>query len=84
MPRITGLQLLRSLKDKPDLKDVPVIMFTTSNAEQDIMQARKLGASGYVIKPNDVASTVEFVKLLHDCWLRSEQPAYWPAAMAPV
>jgi DNA-binding response OmpR family regulator len=51
MPGLDGFGLLRRLKGDAALRDVPVVMLTGSRAQADVIQARNLGASGYVVKP---------------------------------
>lgn len=53
MPVFSGLQCLASLKKENALKDLPVIMYTTSSHENEIRSARELGALAFVTKPND-------------------------------
>jgi CheY-like chemotaxis protein len=53
MPVFSGLQCLAFFKKDEKLKDLPVIMYTTSSQEREIRTARELGASGFVTKPND-------------------------------
>jgi CheY-like chemotaxis protein len=53
MPIFNGLQCLASFKKDEQLKDLPVIMYTTSSQEREIRTARELGASAFVTKPND-------------------------------
>jgi CheY-like chemotaxis protein len=53
MPRVSGLQCLASFKKDEQLKNLPVIMYTTSSQELEIRTAHELGASGFVTKPND-------------------------------
>jgi CheY-like chemotaxis protein len=53
MPTFSGLQCLASFKKDEQLKDLPVIMYSTSSQEREIRTARELGASAFVTKPND-------------------------------
>ena len=53
MPVFNGLQCLASFKNNDQLKDLPVIMYTTSSHEGEIRMARELGALAFVTKPND-------------------------------
>jgi len=53
MPTVSGLQCLASFKKDQQLKNIPVIMYTTSSQEREIRAAQELGASGFVTKPND-------------------------------
>jgi CheY-like chemotaxis protein len=52
MPRMSGLECLREIKNRPGLKSIPVVMYTTSKSETDINNSFKSGATGFVCKPN--------------------------------
>jgi CheY-like chemotaxis protein len=51
MPRMNGLEFLQELRATPALKSLPVFITTTSGDDTDMISARKLGISGYIIKP---------------------------------
>ena len=51
MPNMDGIQLLTELKSNAEFKNIPVIMITTEGSEAKVMEALRLGASGYVRKP---------------------------------
>ena len=51
MPRMTGMQLLQEIKQDAQLARIPVLMLTADARKEDILQAARLGASGYVVKP---------------------------------
>lgn len=53
LPRMNGLEVLLALKDDPMLRDIPVVVVSTSNSPQDIEAAFRLGASQYFVKPFD-------------------------------
>jgi CheY-like chemotaxis protein len=66
MPGKTGLELLRDLKANPRLADVQVVMFSASNDQRDIQQARELGAVEWVVKASDRWDyLIDRVKELH-------------------
>jgi CheY-like chemotaxis protein len=52
MPIMTGIDFLRAIKAKPDLKDIPVIVMSTATDNKTIREAELLGAKEYIIKPN--------------------------------
>ncbi len=56
MPRMSGRQCLTELKKDLRLKDIPVIIFTTSSSQRDIDDTKKLGASYFLTKPSDFHS----------------------------
>ncbi|MBV8061790.1 MAG: response regulator [Alphaproteobacteria bacterium] len=72
LPQMHGLDFLSVLKEDSDLKHIPVVVLSSSRAEQDVMQSYKLHANGYIAKPNslsmfkDVARAVDsfFVDLV--------------------
>ena len=55
MPGMDGLELLKHMRGEQALKDLPVIMCTTSSYDQDIARAKALGATAYMTKPADLA-----------------------------
>ena len=69
MPRMGGLEVLAELKDDPDLRRVPVVVLTTSQAEEDIVRSYDLHANCYITKPVDLEKFMSVVKTLEDFWL---------------
>jgi CheY-like chemotaxis protein len=69
MPRMNGFDVLVWLRGRPTFSDLPVVVFSTSDLEEDIARARELGANEYCVKPLGVDGLVGFVKELHDRWL---------------
>lgn len=51
MPRMDGWSLLQELKADPELDDIPVVIFSTSDAPEDMTRSRELGATDYIVKP---------------------------------
>ena len=66
MPVFSGLQCLASFKKDHQLKDVPVIMYSTSSQEREIKLARELGAVAFVTKPNDYRLLKHILTLVLD------------------
>jgi CheY-like chemotaxis protein len=66
MPTFSGLQCLASFKKDEHLKNLPVIMYTTSSQEREISTARELGASAFVTKPNDFKVLKRLLALVLD------------------
>jgi CheY-like chemotaxis protein len=56
LPRIDGREVLKFIKQDPDLQSIPVVMLSGSSAPNDIEQTRKLGATTYLIKPLNLES----------------------------
>jgi CheY-like chemotaxis protein len=69
MPRKDGKEVLKELKSDPSLKTIPVIVLTTSHAEQDILQSYQLSANCYITKPVDFKSFIDVVKSIEQFWL---------------
>ena len=71
MPKMSGIEFLRELRADPELKSMPVIVLTTSNEEQDKVEAYNLNVAGYIIKPVTFVSFVEAVATLNTYWTLS-------------
>jgi len=70
LPRVSGLEVLAAVRERPELDGVPIVVLTTSDKESDVARAQELHANGYVVKP---AAFEDFHALLHDLgayWLR--------------
>jgi len=68
MPKKDGREALREIKTDPDLKQIPVIVLTTSRAEEDIYRTYDLGANSFIIKPVTFASLVEVMRTIGKYW----------------
>ncbi len=66
LPRMDGREVLAELKEDPDLRRVPVVVLTTSDAEEDIMRSYNLHANAYVTKPVDFERFIEVVRQIDD------------------
>jgi two-component system, chemotaxis family, response regulator Rcp1 len=71
MPKMDGREVLVRVKANPQLKTIPVIVLTTSEAESDIVSSYGLMASCYLTKPGELADFEKLVKSLNDFWLTS-------------
>jgi CheY-like chemotaxis protein len=69
LPRRSGLEVLAELKKDPDLLVIPVVMLTTSRAEEDILRSYELHANAYVSKPVDFEHFIEAVRQIDDFFL---------------
>jgi two-component system, chemotaxis family, response regulator Rcp1 len=69
LPRKDGREVLAEIKADEELKLIPVVVLTTSEAEQDIVRSYKLHANCYVTKPLDLDQFVTVVKSIEDFWL---------------
>ncbi len=62
LPKRDGREVLREVKDDPDLRHIPVIVLTTSQAEEDVLRSYQLHANAYVTKPVDFDGFIEAIK----------------------
>lgn len=69
LPVMDGREVLARIKEDPDLKRIPVVILTTSKAEEDILKTYNLHANCYVTKPVDLEQFVNVVKSMEDFWL---------------
>jgi two-component system, chemotaxis family, response regulator Rcp1 len=69
LPVKDGREVLAQIKQDPDLKRIPVVVLTTSKAEEDILKTYNLHANCYVTKPVDLEQFIGVVKSLEDFWL---------------
>lgn len=69
LPRINGIELLKRIKNDLVLKTIPVIIFTTSNAEKDILQAYENHANWYVRKPANFSDLITLVQKMINFWI---------------
>ena len=68
MPRKDGREALAEIKADPDLKRIPIVILTTSKAEEDIFRTYDLGVSGFVVKPVALEGLVRVMKTLVRYW----------------
>ncbi len=69
LPKINGTEVLAEIKNDPLLKHIPVIILTTSEAEQDIAKAYDLHANCYITKPVDLEQFLTVVRSIENFWL---------------
>lgn len=69
MPRIDGLEVLKTIKSDPDLARIPVVVLTTSSAEADMAKAYDHHANSYLVKPVDFSMFVSLMEVLGYYWL---------------
>jgi len=74
MPKVDGLEVLRTVKKDPALQRVPVVMLTSSREERDLVESYQLGANAYVVKPVDFTQFLEAVKQLGMFWAVVNEP----------
>jgi len=74
MPKVDGMEVLRQIKEDPQLKRIPVVMMTSSREERDLVRSYDLGVNAYVVKPVKFLDFVESVKQLGVFWALINEP----------
>ena len=74
LPKVSGLEVLRALKQDERTRAIPVVVVTSSREDPDIKTAYSLGANSYVVKPVDFDAFAEAVSSLGLYWLLVNQP----------
>ncbi|MEE8571158.1 MAG: response regulator, partial [Candidatus Bathyarchaeia archaeon] len=69
LPKKNGREVLKEIKEDSDLKRIPVVVLTVSNAEQDILKTYNLHANCYITKPVGLDEFITIVKSIEDFWL---------------
>jgi CheY-like chemotaxis protein len=66
LPRMDGREVLAALKEDPELRRIPVVVLTTSEAEEDVLRSYSLHANAYVTKPVDFERFIQVVRQIDD------------------
>lgn len=69
LPKKDGREVLKEIKEDENLKSIPVVILTTSNAEEDLIETYKNNANCYISKPVDLNNFIKVVKIIEDFWL---------------
>lgn len=69
LPKKDGREVLEEIKNDDDLKNIPVVVLTTSKAEADVLKSYNLHANAYVTKPVDFDQFIKVIKSIEDFWL---------------
>lgn len=68
LPQMNGQEVLKFIKESKNLRHVPVVILSSSNAEQDVVRSYNLHANGYVVKPVSLSNFNEVVQKLEQFW----------------
>ena len=68
LPRKDGKEVLAEVKSSPNLRQIPVLVMTSSRSDEDIAQAYSLSANCYITKPGDLQEYVHVVRAIEDFW----------------
>ncbi len=74
MPKKDGLESLAEIRSDPELRRIPVVVFTTSNSKEDICRSYDMGANSFITKPTTFAGLVKLMGILGEYWLRIVSP----------
>jgi len=69
LPKKDGREVLKEIKNDENLKCIPVVILTTSNAEEDLIETYKMNANCYITKPVDLDQFINVVKSIENFWL---------------
>ena len=75
MPKMNGIEFLQIVKADDTLKEIPVIVLTTSSQQQDIAESFKLSVAGYIVKSVDYAEYTEAINTINLYWTLSKLPS---------
>jgi CheY-like chemotaxis protein len=68
LPRMSGREVLYELKQDPELRNIPVVVLTTSKSEEDVIKSYCLHANCYITKPVDFAKFIDVVRSINEFW----------------
>lgn len=71
LPKMDGREVLFEIKSNPELRCIPVVILTTSNAEQDVMHSYNLHVNCYINKPVDFDRFFDIIKRIEEFWLNT-------------
>ncbi|UII26260.1 response regulator [Fulvivirga maritima] len=74
LPKVSGLEVLTELKKSPIFREIPVVILTSSNEDNDIRKAYQLGANSYIVKPVNFTKFTDTIKQLGLYWLLLNKP----------
>jgi CheY-like chemotaxis protein len=69
LPKVDGIDVLRTVKTTPELATIPVVVLTTSDSESDVSRAYENHVNSYLVKPDDFSELDAMMKDLGDYWL---------------
>jgi chemotaxis family two-component system response regulator Rcp1 len=85
LPRKNGKEVLAEIKASPNLKQIPVLVMTSSRSDDDIAQVYSLNANCYITKPGDLQEYVHVVRAIEDFWfLTATLPDNHRSPVAPL
>ncbi len=74
LPKVDGLQVLKTVREDTNLKSIPVVMLTSSREEQDVLRSYSLGVNAFVVKPVEFTAFLEAIADLGVFWAVLNEP----------
>ncbi len=74
MPKMNGIEFLKTAKNEEQMKRIPAIVLSTSRDDQDRIQSFQLNVAGFIVKPVDYKKFVEAMRIINLYWTLSELP----------
>ncbi len=74
LPKISGMEVLRQIRNDERTKTIPVVVLTSSKEDQDIIESYQLGVNSYIVKPVDFEKFIDAARLLGMYWLLYNEP----------
>lgn len=71
MPKKDGREVLREIKQVPEFRKIPIVIFSTTNNRQEITRCYELGANSYITKPNSFEQLIHVVRAIRQYWLET-------------
>jgi two-component system response regulator len=71
MPKVDGREALKNIKSDPELRRIPIVVFTTSRADHDILKSYDLGVNSFISKPTQYVDLVYVARQISQYWLRT-------------
>lgn len=83
VPKVGGLEVLRSMRDEPRTRAIPVVVLTSSDEDEDVLSAYSLGANSYIRKPVDYDAFARAIRDVLRYWLTVNRPPAQPPENPP-
>jgi CheY-like chemotaxis protein len=74
LPKVNGLEVLKAVRDTPELRSLPIVMLTSSHEEGDVVKSYELGVNAYVVKPVEFKEFVSAIADLGVFWAVLNEP----------
>ena len=74
MPKMDGIEVIRQIKTDENLKNIPIVMVTSSREEKDLVESYSLGVNAYVVKPVNFEKFIETIKQIGIFWALINEP----------